>query len=53
MCGDNLGGGESRQCRNISEGDLDLLSEGLGDDGVPGDGGGDQAVGGDQAGEVW
>ena len=48
MCGDQLGGGESRQCWNVSEGDLDLLSESLGDDGVPGDGGGEDGVAGQQ-----
>ena len=52
MCGDNLGRRQSRQSWNISECDLDLLSKGLGEDGVPGDGGGDEGVGGDQTSKV-
>ena len=48
----NLRRRESGECGDVPEGDLDLLGEGLGEDGVPGDGGGDEGVGGDQTGEV-
>ena len=48
----NLRRRESGECGDVPEGDLDLLGEGLGEDGVPGDGGGDEGVGGHQAGQV-
>ena len=48
MRGDQLGGGEGGEGGDVPEGDLDLLRQCLGEDGVPGDGGGDHCVAGHQ-----